>query len=263
MNKQKGPNRIEWTEVFGEGNGFTSNPVGGCLHACRWHMPDGTTAICYAESVAEGVAQAAYPDGFAAHYWKPQQMAQWHKRKQPAGIFLDSMSDLMGHWVPDEQIQEVLDNAAACPQHVFFLLTKNAPRLLKFKFPANVWVGVSSPPDVFMGKELSPGQQRRMLDRALDILTDVQASVRWMSFEPLSWDVSQWVAYRDRALNWAVIGAASRGRDYFPPAEQHVRNLIDVLDYQGAPVYMKGNMRSLPWAVENWRQEYPQTEVQP
>ena len=45
LNKQ-GKGKIEWTD-------FTWNPVGGCRHACRWKMPDGTIARCYAESFVE------------------------------------------------------------------------------------------------------------------------------------------------------------------------------------------------------------------
>jgi protein gp37 len=66
-------------------------------------MPDGSVAICYAEAVAERLAASAYPHGFAHHYWRPEMLQAPLKVKQPAKIFLDSMSDLMGHWVPDEQ----------------------------------------------------------------------------------------------------------------------------------------------------------------
>ena len=45
---------IEWTD-------YTSNIIAGCKHDCRWEMPDGKIAICYAETTATNVAQAAYP----------------------------------------------------------------------------------------------------------------------------------------------------------------------------------------------------------
>lgn len=261
MNKQAGPNRISWTEIFGEGTGFTSNPVGGCKHRCQWFMPNGEKAICYAKDVAEGVARAAYPDGFEAHYWRPLQMEQWKKRQQRAGIFLDSMSDLMGHWVPREQIDRVLNTARACPQHIFFLLTKNAPRLLDFDFPANVWTGVSSPPDYMNGGRMSPMQQRVMLRKSLEVLNETKARIPWMSFEPLSWDVSRIVSESPRnSLRWAVIGAASNGKAHYPPEEAHVRALIDVLDERGVKVFFKGNLRSLPWAAANWREEWPSAD---
>ena len=111
--------------------------------------------VCYAETTAEGVAQGAYPEGFEHHYWRPDSLEDPVKRQQPARIFLDSMSDIMGHWVPKEQIEAVLDVCRRTPQHTYLLLTKNAPRLRQFDFPSNVHIGVSTPPDSMNGKEMA------------------------------------------------------------------------------------------------------------
>lgn len=256
MNKQKTGAGIEWTQPYGR-KGYTWNPVSGCHHECQWTMPDGTTAICYAKTVAERLAQQAYPQGFAHHYWNPKRLQEPLSVKEGAGIFLDSMSDLMGNWVPREQIQQVLDVCRKTPQHIYFLLTKNAPRLQWFDFPANVWVGASMPPDSINGKLLSVHQQQRMLSSILRILHRVDVPVTWMSFEPLSWDVSQVVADYPGALDWSVIGAASNGRHEFPPSEGDFKALLQVLDEQRVPVFFKGNMRSLASAANDWRVAFP------
>jgi hypothetical protein len=73
-----------------------------------------------------------------------------------------------------------------------------------------------------------------------------------LSFEPLSWDVAPVVARYPNALRWAVIGAASRGRQYYQPAPEHVARLLAVLDEQQLPVFFKGNLDWTPW-----REEYP------
>ncbi len=108
MNKQQKSvtkRGIEWTD-------FTWNVIGGCKHRCRWEMPDGSVAICYAEEVANALrSDKFYPQGFENHYYHPDRLTEPLKVKTPAKIFLDSMSDLMGHWVPDEQIEAVLDIA--------------------------------------------------------------------------------------------------------------------------------------------------------
>lgn len=260
MNKQKANAGIEWTHVYGKGTGYTWNPVGGCKHACQWVMPDGAIAECYAKSVAEGVASAAYPQGFEAHYWNPERLREPMKLKKSAGIFLDSMSDLMGWWVTNDQINAVLHVAELTPQHTYFLLTKNAPRLPKFDYPANVWVGVSSPPDYMWGKMLTIALRLRFLDSSLSYLSRTNAAIKWMSFEPLTLDVYRTVYKHDGVLNWAVIGAASNGRMEYAPDETYVKNLIKALGGQQVPVFFKGNMRSLPWAVANWRQEFPNVE---
>lgn len=250
MNKQsKSGNRrgIEWTD-------YTWNPVGGCQHGCRWQMPDGTTAECYAETIAERVATASYPQGFKAHYWRPEVLNEPLQLKMPSKIFLDSMSDLMGHWVAEEQIEKVLDICRRAPQHVFQLLTKNAPRLKQFKFPSNVWVGVSAPPSIFMGKPLSKNQQERMVRNAVDVLRTIEVPVRWMSLEPLSFDIAPLLVNSE--LEWAVIGAATNGLKTYQPRPEWVRNVLTVLDEQSTKVFFKGN---LDWPQEAWREDFPET----
>lgn len=251
MNKQRKPGGgrgIEWTD-------YTWNPIAGCKHACRWQMPDGTTAVCYAETVAERVAGHAYPHGFAHHYWKPERLAEPRKVTKPARIFVDSMSDLFGAWVSEDEIGIVLGTCEDVPWHQFQILTKNAPRMLRFEIPANVWAGASMPPDHMLGHALNRSQQEKMLRRTLTTLSELDA-LTWMSFEPLSWDVSAIVAEYPGALGWAVIGAASNGPRTFQPDPEHVAALLDVLDAQQVPVFFKGNLRGNP-AAALWREEFP------
>jgi protein gp37 len=251
MNEQKASSKssIEWTRVY-DRRGYTWNPVRGCKHACRWHMPDGSTAVCYAETVAKNVAQHAYPNGFEHHYWTPSILDEPLKLKTPSGIFLDSMSDLMGAWVPDAEVEQVLDICRQAHWHTFQLLTKNAPRLLKFKFPPNVWVGVSAPPSFMFGKPLSAEQQHRMVTRQLETLRQVDVPVRWMSIEPLSFDIAPLLV--NSPLEWAVIGAASNGNTIYQPEKAWVENVLHVLDAQGTKVFFKGNLEWQPW-----REEFP------
>lgn len=246
MNKQAKSNKsrgIEWTD-------YTWNPVRGCQHGCRWHMPDGTIAVCYAETIAERVAQRAYPNGFEHHYWNPHVLEEPLKLKQPAKIFVDSMSDLMGSWVPHEQVEAVLDICRRAHWHDFQLLTKNAPRLREFEFPPNVWVGVSAPPSEMFGKPLSFHQQKRMVTRQLDVLNNVSAKIRWMSIEPLSFDIAPLLV--NSPLEWVVIGAATNGVKTYQPHPDWITHVLDTMDAQQTPVFFKGN---LEWAT--WREEFP------
>jgi protein gp37 len=240
---------IQWCD-------YTWNAVGGCKHRCRWTMPDGSTAICYAEEVAKKFT-AGYPLGFEHHYWRPQNLAEPAKLKQPAKIFMDSMADLFGHWVPAEQIQQVLNTVADANWHTFQSLTKNAPRLLQFDFPSNIWLGVSSPPDSMMGKDLSRQQQEKMLHRTMEVLSQLPANrVTWISFEPLSWDVAPIVAQYPNALRWSVIGAATKGPKVYQIDPGIVQNLLDVLDEQRVPVFFKGNLEG-NIAADPWREYFP------
>lgn len=252
MNKQKkffsdGTTRsrgIEWTD-------YTYNPIAGCQHGCRWRMPDGKIARCYAENVAENLAQSAYPNGFEFHYWKPEILDRPLRIATPSRIFVGSMADVFGAWATDEQINAVFEICRLAHWHTFLFLTKNAPRLLQFDFPNNCWIGFSTPPDFMLGRELMQTQKDKMLHRALEVFEQVKARIKWVSVEPLSWDCAHIFA-EHKSLEWAVIGAASNGKQYYQPNQAHVLNLLDYFDGVEIPVFFKGNL-----AWEPHRESFP------
>lgn len=215
-------------------------------------MPDGSIAECYAKTIAERVTQDAYSQGFEHHYWRPQVLEEPLKQKIPSRIFLDSMSDLMGYWVPEVQIEQVLEICRQASHHTFQLLTKNAPRLRQFDFPPNVWVGVSAPPTQMFGKPLSLHQQTRMLEAMLKVLKEVDVPVRWISIEPLSFDIAPLLA--DSQLQWAIIGAATNGSKAYQPRPEWIENVLKVLDAENTKVFFKGNLK---WPTSEWREHFP------
>ena len=260
-NAKTGGRGIEWCDE-------TRNATGGCMHDCKWEMPDGTVAGCYAKALAEsGVARAGYPHGFEHHYFRPEALKHLPSGKEPLLIFVDSMSDLFETNVPREHVDQVLDAMAKGPHHSYQSLTKAAPQILKYldRLPANLWVGVSSPPDWFMGQRLSQKQQEAMLRRSLEVLAEVKAktgNIVWMSAEPVSWDLTT-VLNESHPLDWIIIGAASDGRRYFQPDAEHVRRLLKVMDATGTPVFYKGNIRPTfktdlgSPALNRWREDFP------
>jgi protein gp37 len=255
---------IEWCDV-------TRNVLRGCKHGCRWLMPDGTIAVCYAETLAEhGVAKAGYPHGFAHHYWVPNMLKELVAGKDPLLIFCDSMSDMFAHYVPEEHVTTILQTMKKASHHTYQSLTKAAPQLLKYTqhMPQNLWVGISSPPDWFMGNRLSRAQQVAMLRRSLSVLCQVKeqtGNIVWMSAEPVSWDLTE-VIDESHPLDWIVIGAASNGRHYFQPEVEHVKKLLQVMDATRTPVFFKGNIQPLFDAndlgtdeLNRWREDFPRT----
>ena len=100
------------------------------------------------------------------------------------------------------------------------------------------------------GKKLNEKQQARMLVRMLEALNASNAHVRWMSIEPLSFDIAPYLV--DSHLDWAVIGAATNGAKTYQPRPEWVVNVLDILDRQETAVFFKGN---LDW--EPWREEFP------
>ncbi|MFR1061782.1 MAG: DUF5131 family protein [Enterocloster sp.] len=48
-----------------------------------------------------------------------------YQNKKSRNIFVCSMADLFGEWVPDEWIEEVFEACDNAPQHNYLFLTKN------------------------------------------------------------------------------------------------------------------------------------------
>ncbi len=260
MNQQKLPHGIEWTRIrHADGTtrrGYTWNPTGGCLHGCTWKMPDGSVTECYAKTIVERFGSNAYKDGFETHYWRPHALKDPLRQKEPSGIFVGSMADLFGHWVPREQICQVLEVMRQADWHIFQTLSKYPLRLPEFNpFPSNVWVGVSLP----AGHLMKPEGGARALKAYLNHMEQIQAQIRFMSIEPLWFNVApvfeNWLKDHARLpFEWVIIGAASNGRKIFQPEPAWIQDLLDIFDQQNIPVFFKGNLR---W--ENWRDAFPGT----
>lgn len=266
MNKQKPYAGIEWTHIFGPGTGYTANPVRGCQHKCQWRMPDRRIVICYAKAQRERMDGDGAFENITFH---PEVLDTIRAHKKPAGIFIDSMSDLFAQAVTDTWIQWVRETMFDCPQHIFFSLTKNPTRMAKYfekqeacpvypwrslghRVPPNLFLGVSMPPTFMFGKELTPAQQRVWFDKALDYLTRCAARVRWVSLEPLSWDCSDILEKYQDKLHWAVIGAASNGAQ--PEWNTYQRVAAALKDI---PIFFKGNLRPSFEGTGVWREEFP------
>jgi protein gp37 len=261
-NKKNPCGGIEWTHYFGPRSGYTANPVRGCRHGCRWVMPNGDIAICYAEAIATNLATKAYPGGFAHVTWHPDELAEIRSHTEPCGIFIDSMSDLFGQDVQPEWLDEVIQTIRACPQHVFFSLTKNPSRFRQFQGISNPWpsnwlVGISYPPTFMFGKRWTLAQQRVWFEKALLNLCASPAQSRWVSVEPLSLDLSDILDSYRTELCFAVIGAASNGPKYYQPDRDIFRRTLHA--FNGMNVFFKGNLdRNLAVEVAGkWREEFP------
>ena len=270
MNEQKAPNGIEWTRIKNPDGtirrGWTWNPTGGCFHGCTWKMPDGQIAECYAKTVAERLSKAAYYDGFVSHYWRPETLHEPFSMKDPSGIFVGSMADLFGNWVPEWQLKEVMGVMKGAHWHIFQTLSKYPLRLKEFEFPDNVWAGVSLP----AGHEMSQTGGARALLVYLKHMEQINAATRFMSIEPQWFDVApifeRWLDAGKEKLpfEWAIIGAASNGAKTYQPEPEWIRNLLRILDKQNIPVFFKGNMRgSQGKAFTTWREDFPTVAYAP
>ncbi len=153
------------------------------------------------------------------------------------------------------QIRQVLEVMTKADWHIFQTLSKFPIRLPQFNpYPENVWVGVSLP----AGHLLSATGGARALRAYLRHMRGIEASVRFMSIEPLWFDVAPvfeaWLAAGEALpFEWAIIGAASNGWRIFQPERAWTARLIELLDAQDVPIFFKGN---LEWS--DWRAGFPE-----
>jgi protein gp37 len=117
------PNRekIGWCD-------WTWNPITGCRHGCKY---------CYARKFARRRG-----DDFTPKF-HPERLGQIKQPKPGDKVFVGSMADVWGKWVPAGWIEQILAVCESRPEVYFQFLTKNPARYAEFEIPANCWVGAT------------------------------------------------------------------------------------------------------------------------
>ena len=259
MNKTK----IEWCDS-------TWNPVTGCRHECEY---------CYARRIAErfrpfdlphlteaGVLQGinelvspiiteckdgkericAYPYGFEPTFHR-YRLGEYEKKARRT-IFVCSMADLFGDWVPDSWIEEVFAACKKAPQHRYMFLTKNPERYAQLaqagKLPRrreypSFWFGTSI--TKAGDKAFTPG-----------VVYNTFLSIEPL-LEPLNAGIGSF-----RGAQLVIVGAETGNRKgkVIPKAEW-IDNITGAASLTRAAVFMKDSLlpimgeermrRELPW----------------
>ena len=207
--------KIEWTEM-------TWNPTVGCTKVspgCK---------NCYAEKMAErlqAMGTPGYENGFRLTLIE-NRLDDPLKRRKPTVYFVNSMSDLFHEGVPFSFVDRVFETVAAAHWHTFQILTKRADRLAEYftgkVAPRNAWIGVSVE------------DQKYGLPR-IDLLRQVDASVRFLSVEPLLEDIGS-VDLTD--IHWVIVGGES-GPKARPMKQEWVESIQAQCEDQGAAFFFK------------------------
>ena len=229
--------KIEWTDS-------TWNPVTGCCHKCPY---------CYARNIARrfsggGVLKygarvvlndpvivdgkrAAYPYGFKPTFHRYR--LKEYRESKGRNIFVCSMADLFGAWVPDCWIQEVFDECLAAPQHNYIFLTKNPARYIQLakagKLPQhnNFWYGSSV---------TGPHDEYSWFDE----------KYHWfLSAEPLLENLGE---MSETALKpeWIIIGAETgRRAGKVVPAPEWIESIVNQCRKYKIPVFMKDSLADI------------------
>lgn len=212
------------------------------------------------------ITNAAYPFGFAPtfHRYKLDEPQRW---KKPRTIFVCSMADLFGEWVPDEWIKQVFEACEAAPQHRYLFLTKNPTRLCKMASAYKIrrWnekhEGKPHPQTEAYAQTLSlPSHDNWWFGSTLDSKNAWRFQGdnhfnTFMSIEPLRefMDVGLGSFGSDE---WVIIGAETGNRKgRIIPKREWVENIVEAAQITGMKVFMKESLRDLMGA--DFRQEFP------
>jgi protein gp37 len=171
----------------------------------------------------------------AFHYKRLEEPA---RLKTPSKVFVCSVADLFGPWVPREWIDRVLEVVHANPRHTFQFLTKYPSRLYRWNpWPGNAWMGVTA-------------TDQPSMDKALEHLNHVETSVRFVSAEPLLGPIEADLP----ELDWLIIGSMT-GPGATPPKPEWVQGLIEQARDADVPVWLKENLR-WPVTIQEWPEPY-------
>jgi protein gp37 len=144
-------------------------------------------------------------------------------------VFVNSMSDLFGDFVPDDFLAQVFEVMRTTPQHTYQVLTKRSERLRTWtsqrpwlRESKNIWLGVSV--------ENARHGLRRIAD-----LQRAQAAIRFLSIEPL---LERLGGIDLRAIDWVIVGGES-GHHARPIGADWVRDIRDQCRAHGVAFFFK------------------------
>lgn len=178
--------KIEWTEQ-------TWNPTVGCTKispGCKH---------CYAETMSKrlkAMGTHGYEHGFRLRLM-PERLDEPLKRRKPTMYFVNSMSDVFHERVPFDYVDRIFETIERTPQHTYQMLTKRADRMATYfatrSAPGNAWLGVSV-------------ENRRYGVPRIDQLRQIQATVRFLSVEPLLESLGP---INLTGIHWVIVGGES------------------------------------------------------
>jgi len=247
LNKTK----IDWCDM-------SWNPVTGCLNGCEY---------CYAKKMVERFSKGKaeiYHEGCGCNLWYANKGALYPKKFEPtfypyrlnepkektAGkkIFVCSMADLFGDWVPGIWIEDVLNACNDAPKHTYLFLTKNPKRYwfdeILERITKNMWLGSSA-------------CDSNSFYKAICSLAGIDANT-FLSIEPLLSEIDKELLNRIFYMDWVIIGAESGNRkDKVIPKREWIESIVSQCKVGEVPVFMKESLRELMGS--DFIQEWPET----
>lgn len=228
------------------------NPVTGCLAGCKY---------CYARDIAERF----YEQKFKPTFHENRLNAPLNTTPKVIDgipgktVFVCSMADLFGDWVPKEWIEKIISVVTETPQWNYLFLTKNPERYLEFSFPTNCWLGATADTQeradktkeiFYQLKNFSGEYDRKPIKNPL-----------FLSCEPLS-ECIELIGLAEKIkkseapknagyilpFDWVIIGGRSANTKMpaFQPKWEWVETILFQARSAGCAIYFKPNLTVRP-----------------
>ena len=235
----------------------------------RCHVLDTPEIECAVFDPPSGYRRKAkpYPYYFSPtfHRYKLDEPQHW---KKPRNIFVCSMADLFGDWVPDEWIEEVFKACDAAPWHRYLFLTKNPKRLCIMASATKVFLWNVDHQDSQVHPRTTeyaevmrlPIRDNWWFGSTIDNskATCFRDGYTWNTFtsiEPLTEHLNMGIGSFGHS-KWTIIGAETGNRKgKIAPKREWVENIVEAAQITGVKVFMKESLRELMGA--DFRQEFP------
>ena len=186
--------------------------------------------------------KAPYPFAFdpTFHRYKLDEPQCW---KKPRAIFVCSMADLFGEWVPDEWIEQVFEACEAAPQHRYLFLTKNPKRYVDL-----YGNGILRVRDSFWyGSTITGANEPFFFSRMPD-----DNPHTFCSIEP----IIEPVGTMQEMPDWVIVGAETGNRKgKVAPCKEWIDEIAAECKRRGKPLFMKDSLHDL--MGDDFKQEFP------
>lgn len=204
---------------------YSWSPVTGCRHNCDY---------CYAAAMSKRFGRS-----FEPWFHEDRLNAPINTKVDPKlnnRVFVCSMGEMFGPWVPPSWTRRVFRSVRNNPQWTFLFLTKSPERLPELDWPANAWIGAT----------IDTQARVNSVKDAFHTMSGVLSGTapfnkKFISCEPLLEKIS----LPDKllkTLDWIIIGAKSEGAKKIQPKTEWVSSLLDQVKDYDIPVWLKDNL---------------------
>lgn len=271
---------IEWTDSTWNPTTGCTKVSAGCDHCYADFLAQGKLRTNYLKRLPVLQTAEAIADPFALRLW-PERLTQPASWKDPRRIFVNSMSDLFHHDVPDAYLRQIWEVMLRVDRHVYQVLTKRPARAARWLWNnLDLLPGGQVPHHIWIGTSVEDQSQ----DYRIRHLLETPHAVRFLSCEPLlgELDIRTWLpkeetvrdfanpgrtlTRRTKGIDWVIVGGES-GNGARPMDVDWVRSLRDQCAAAGVPYFFKQVGGRTPKAGGRYLDgrtwdEFPQTTLE-